>query len=186
MASPLHIVSHSENPTTGGEKQHPDLSLEDLFRQHFGYIAAVIYKIVGNAADTEDLVQEVFLDVQRGLSKLRDPASVRTWLTTIAIRRARRYLIRRRFERMIGLDDLVDYTEMADNTATPEQRGQIAVIYGILDNVSPKKRIAWVLRKVQNETMTHITAALKCSRATAHRWIADVQGEIEEVAGDED
>jgi hypothetical protein len=42
-----------------------------------------------------------------------------------------------------------------------------------------------VLRHVEGESMNHITAVLKCSRATAHRWIAEVQGVMEEVLSDE-
>lgn len=181
MAAPLHIVEFPP-PTTAGNEA---LDLAALFRTYSRYVASLTFRIVGNAADVEDLVQETFLDAQKGLQGLRDPASVKAWLAKIAVRKSRKHLVRRRFLKMFGMEKEVDCSTVADGGASPEQRAQVASIYRILDNVTPNKRIAWVLRYVENESMNNITAVLKCSRATAHRWIAEVQGVIEEVLRDE-
>jgi RNA polymerase sigma-70 factor (ECF subfamily) len=181
MAPQLRIVDF--RPSAPADD--PALDLDGLFRTYSRYVASLTFRITGNAADAEDLVQETFLDAQKGLRGLRDSASVKAWLATVAIRKSKRHLVRRRFMRILGIEKDIDCSTVADHGASPEQSAQVASIYRILDGIAPNKRIAWVLRYVEGESMNNITAALKCSRATAHRWIAEVQDVIEEVLRDE-
>lgn len=181
MRSQLRIVDFG--PPTAADDPAPNL--DGLFRTYSRYVASLTFRITGNAADAEDLVQETFLDAQKGLRGLRDSASVKAWLAKIAVRKSKRFLFKKRVKRMVRLDSAENYHDVADRGASPEQRAQIASIYRLLDDVSPRKRVAWVLRSVEGESMNNITAVLKCSRATAHRWIAEVQGVIEEVLRDE-
>lgn len=181
MASPLYIVDNA--PLETGLEHEFDI--DDLFRSYSGWVASLSYRILGNAQDTEDMVQEVFIDAQKGLRHLRDPAAVKAWLATVAVRKSKRYIARHRLLRTTGLETAEQYYEVADPGVSPEQRSQIASMYRILDKFGANRRIAWVLRHVEGESMNRITTVLKCSRATAHRWIAEVQGVIEEAFSDE-
>lgn len=57
-------------------------SWEEVARQHGDFIYTVAYRLTGNRHDAEDLVQEVLLRVQRGLSSYR-PGSMEAWLGRI-------------------------------------------------------------------------------------------------------
>ncbi|MBN2343786.1 MAG: sigma-70 family RNA polymerase sigma factor [Deltaproteobacteria bacterium] len=181
MATPLRIVGNLYREDDSVQQ----FDIDELFRQYSGLVASLTYRILGNMQDTEDIVQEVFIDAQKGVCRLRDAAAVKSWLATVAVRKSKRYLTRRRLLRVVGLDAAAQYHEVADRSASPEQRSQLASIYRMLDRFSADKRIAWVLRNVEGESMNQITTVLKCSRATAHRWIAEVQGVIEEEFSDE-
>ena len=56
---------------------------EDVARTHGRFLYTVAYRLTGNDADAQDLVQEVLLRVRRGLATYR-PGSLEGWLSRIA------------------------------------------------------------------------------------------------------
>lgn len=56
---------------------------EEVARQYGRFIYTVAYRLTGNNADAQDLVQEVLLRVRRGLGSYR-PGSMEAWLSRIA------------------------------------------------------------------------------------------------------
>src|SRR5688572_14125754 len=56
----------------GVRRRDPD-ALAALFDRYFDRLYAVVYRMLGNRAETEDAIQEVFLKVHRGAPSL-DPA----------------------------------------------------------------------------------------------------------------
>lgn len=57
-----------------------------LVAEHHVAVYRYCYRFVGSAADAEDLTQQTFLAAVQKLDQLRDPASERPWLLTIARR----------------------------------------------------------------------------------------------------
>ncbi|MBV1848892.1 sigma-70 family RNA polymerase sigma factor [Catellatospora tritici] len=63
-------------------------AFERLYRQYRPGLLAFVVRQVGDRHTAEDVVQETFLVAWRDLDKLRDPAALKTWLFSIAYRRA--------------------------------------------------------------------------------------------------
>jgi RNA polymerase sigma-70 factor (ECF subfamily) len=154
--------------------------LDVLFRAHSGYVAQVALRILGRPDDVDDVVQEVFLVAMRGLSKLRDAAAIRSWLATVAVRRARRRLRRRRVWTFFGIDECSDYSRLAVD-ATQEQSALVGRIYRILDDLPIDQRIAWTLRNVEGEKLEAVATLCECSLATVKRRIGAAQETIEKA-----
>ena len=154
----------------------PDL--DALFRRYSPYVAFIAHRLTGSPPDVDDIVQDVFLDAERGVSKLRDINSIKPWLATITVRRVRKHLKRRRFRQFIGLDHAPSYREVADAAASPEHQAMLSSIYRMLDTFSADERIAWTLKFVHGENVNQVAKLCGCSRATAHRRIAMVQAVI--------
>ncbi|MFC1440620.1 sigma-70 family RNA polymerase sigma factor [Streptacidiphilus sp. N1-10] len=79
----------------------------------------LIYNIVGRAlgvpADTDDVVQEIMLQMIRDVRKLRDPEAFRSWLVAIAMREVRRHWrLRRSAPVTDGIDGLDEASQLAD------------------------------------------------------------------------
>ena len=72
------------------------LDLATVYRLHSSYVATVGFRLLGNDAEIDDLVQEVFIEANRGLSQLRDPTALRGWLARICVRKSVRRLRHRR------------------------------------------------------------------------------------------
>jgi RNA polymerase sigma factor (sigma-70 family) len=79
----------------------------------------LIYNIVGRAldapADTDDVVQDVMLQMIRDVPKLRDPEAFRSWLVAIAMRQVRRHWrLRRSTPATAGIEGLEEMALLAD------------------------------------------------------------------------
>jgi RNA polymerase sigma-70 factor, ECF subfamily len=55
-------------------------AFEDLYRQHSTRLYNLAFRMVGNAADAEDLLQDIFLTVYRKLESFRGASALGTWL----------------------------------------------------------------------------------------------------------
>src|SRR6266851_9854730 len=62
------------------------------------------FRLLGNAADAEDAVQDAILSAYRHLAQFRGQAQLSTWLTTIVTNAARMQL-RRRCHGYLSLDE---------------------------------------------------------------------------------
>jgi RNA polymerase sigma-70 factor, ECF subfamily len=160
------------------------VSLEGAFRCHAPFVASVAFRILGSREETEDMVQDVFLELRRWLERIHDPAALRGWLTTVTVREARRRLKRRRLQAVFRFTEALDYALVADSTATPAERALVAEIYRILDRVPTEGRLAWTLRHVAGATLPEVAEHCGCSLATAKRRIARVHDVITEELGD--
>jgi RNA polymerase sigma factor (sigma-70 family) len=79
----------------------------------------LIYNIVGRAldapADTDDVVQEVMLQMIRDVRTVRDPEAFRSWLVAIAMRQVRRHWrVRRGAPATGGIEGLEETALLAD------------------------------------------------------------------------
>ena len=55
---------------------------EEVARDHGAFLYSVAYRLAGNAADAQDLVQEALVRVRRGLERY-EPGSLEGWLARI-------------------------------------------------------------------------------------------------------
>jgi RNA polymerase sigma-70 factor (ECF subfamily) len=106
---PPPVVEISDEVLVAQVAQGSREALASLFRRHARIVRRVAYRILRNASEADDLVQEIFLLVHReckAFDASKSPA--RFWILQIAHRRAisrRRYLSSRHFYSRIDLDD---------------------------------------------------------------------------------
>ncbi|HSP91126.1 MAG TPA: RNA polymerase sigma factor [Vicinamibacterales bacterium] len=60
-------------------------AFEELYKRYGSRLYTVAYRMTGSAADAEDLVQDIFLQVYRRLDTYRAEAALGTWLHRIAV-----------------------------------------------------------------------------------------------------
>src|SRR6516165_6446561 len=134
-------------------------AIETLFRRYHRPLFQTALRVLGNAEDAEDALQDGLLSAYRNLKRFEGRSQFSTWLTRIVINAA---LMRRRSAKArpaVSLDeppreDELPATErFADNGLTPEQVFANTEIREMLsenlDQLSPLLRTAFVLREVQ-------------------------------------
>lgn len=77
------MTDRSRATATDGDGAARVPTWEEVARQHGRFLYTVAYRLTGNPDDAQDLVQEVLLRVQRGLTTYV-PGSLEGWLSRIA------------------------------------------------------------------------------------------------------
>jgi RNA polymerase sigma-70 factor (ECF subfamily) len=134
-------------------------AVETLFKRYQRPLFQTALRVLGNAEDAEDALQDGMLSAYRNLKRFEGRSQFSTWLTRIVINAA---LMRRRSAKArpaISLDETPREDELpaaerfADSGPTPEQVFASTEIREMisenLDELSPLLRTAFVLREVQ-------------------------------------
>lgn len=161
------------------------LAFERLYRRHAPYVLALAVRIQGGGGDAEDIVHDAFLKVHDRLGELRSDDSFRFWVGKVAANLVRTRLRRRRFLGALGLytADPVELDMLVSDQAGPEERVQLAQVYGVLQQLPVDQRLAWVLRFVEGHKLEEVAALVGCSLATVKRWISAAQARISAELG---
>ena len=111
---------------TGGPSRQDDLALvercrqgdlgafEEVYRTHSRRLYGVAVRMLGNPADAEDMLKEIFLAAHRKLESFRGESALGTWLYRLAVNLCLDYL-RSRTGRAIHMTDALD-----DEPAVPD------------------------------------------------------------------
>lgn len=147
-----------------------------LVERHSRKIYGLAYRLTGNHADAEDVVQETFLRAYRELGRFQSRASVGTWLHRIAVNCAvdaiRTRANREAFRADLGLIDALGH-EPAAGDPGPERVVFSAElrrrVMEALDELTPKERAAFVLRHFEGWSIAEIGRTLRLrTNATKH------------------
>jgi len=138
-------------------------ALEQVFRREAPYLERVLFRVVGPSSDLEDLVQSTLEQAIRAFPSFRGEASVRTWLTRIAVRSALHHLKHPAQRRRVALE-VIDGGLSAVASSRPaheaEARARLRVLYEHLARLDPKQRTAFVLFQVEGRSMDEVAALM--------------------------
>lgn len=112
----LKTVEASANSTDYANRQktgaQPDTaastSLESLFEVHHDRVFRTAYRVTGNAADAEDVLQTVFLRVARGQEAAESADNAEAYFSRAAINASLDLLRSRKRSKAVAIDDVVN------------------------------------------------------------------------------
>ncbi len=153
-----------------GDKQ----AFSELYSAHARYVAGVVYRILGNDADLDDIVQETFIDALSGIGSVEEPRALRAWLVTVAVRRTRRVIGKRRRRAFFGLLLRVESASSSD----PRDSEPADFLYDAMEKLPADLRIPFALHRVEHLSLPETAAACEVSLATVKRRIAEAEERI--------
>ncbi len=114
-------------PNRNDEKTRVREAIAELVDAYAGPIYGLGLRFCGNATDAEDLVQEVFLNAQKGWDGFRGESDPKTWLYTIAARACQRMQRKKAGEpdRVASLDAKLPFGERLIASIASEQDGVV-------------------------------------------------------------
>lgn len=155
--------------------------LVERYRNRLGRYA---YRMLGNSADVEEVLQDSFVRAYRSLHRCDDPERFGAWIFGIMVNRCRTLGAQRarREQTLIQDDDLVSRASVRDRTEDAALR---EAINWALTQLSPEHREAFLLKHVEDlsyEEMSQLTgtgvSALKMrvlrAREQLQRLLAEV------------
>lgn len=163
----------------------PDYGLEVVQEQQNRFISEnlrriflLIYRIVGNVDDAQDLTQEAFIKALQRHDQLKDLEKASHWLSRIATNTAIDFLRRHGRVNFCDLDETPE-TITAPPGENPEQMVLRAerrrYLETGLQTLTDRERTALVLRDVEGLPAEQVAAHMNCSKATVRSHIANAR-----------
>jgi RNA polymerase sigma-70 factor (ECF subfamily) len=140
----------------------------ELVKRHAQTLFRAAWRITGNEADADDVVQEAFLRGYRKLGSFERRADFATWIYRIAVNCALDRLASRRSHDACRVGEEIDpeqeQVQLEDLAAGPERlllSGEIRALQrDALRSLTPTERTAFVLRHMEERSSEEIAVAL--------------------------
>ena len=138
----------------------------------------MIYRIVGNVADAQDLTQEAFIKAIQREGQLKDGEKAAHWLSRIATNTALDFLRRHGRVSTTSVDDMPQPLASPDSES-PEQLLLGAEERSYLEDglrlLTGRERLALILRDVEGLPAEEVALRIGCSKATVRSHIANAR-----------
>ena len=140
-------------------------------------IFLLIYRIVGNVADAQDLTQEAFIKALQRQDQLKELDKAAHWLSRIASNTAIDFLRRNGKVNFCEIDSLLE--PLSEPSETPEQAllrsEHRAYLEEGLTGLTDRERTALLLRDVEDLPAEVVAEHMCCSKATVRSHIANAR-----------
>lgn len=149
-------------------------------QQNLRRVFLLIYRIVGNVDDAQDLTQETFIKALQRQRQLRDIEKAQGWLSRIAANTAIDFLRRnRRFATTEAPGILESRMSPLDSPEQMILRGERKLqLDGGLAALTVRERTALLLRDVEDLPADQVAAQMNCSTATVRSHIANARSKF--------
>jgi RNA polymerase sigma-70 factor (ECF subfamily) len=137
-------------------------AFEELYKAHAGRLYSLAFRMLGNAADAEDQLQEIFLSAHRKLESFRGESALGTWLYRLGMNQILDY-VRSRAGRAGHLTDALDDATVADV-------GERRLAERAIERIDLERALAELPEGSRAAFLLHDVEGLE------HREVADVLG----------
>lgn len=168
-----------EESTTTVPRTPVPSELETVFREHHGLVFRTAYRVTGNAADAEDVLQVVFLRLLRRSSEAETMDHPESYLRRAAINASLDVLRSRQAARTVELPDDLAHDD------TPDLRRALSAA---LAQLKPRPAEIFTLRFLEGFTNQQIAKMLGMSQVlvavTVHRTRQQLRKQLSTYLGD--
>ena len=138
-------------------------SFEKLYKEYSGFVYSVALRVSQNSADAQEVTQDVFMKVYRGLKDFEGRSSLRTWIYRITVNTALNQCRRsNRFPLTGEAYDFAVETQAAQSSASEaaDEQDRKARLAALLEALNPGQRAVIVLREIEGLNYREIASAL--------------------------
>jgi RNA polymerase sigma-70 factor, ECF subfamily len=137
----------------------------DLYRRHSRRVYALCLRITHDAADAEDLTQEVFIQLLRKIGSFRGDSHFTTWLYRLTVNQALMYLrrVNRRREQVIDSKELIQVVCRKTRSGISHQVADKIALDAAVSLLPPGCRAIFLLFSVEGYNHEEIASLCGCS-----------------------
>ena len=192
----------SERKFVARLQRHDERAFNELVEAYSPRVYRLVARMLGRREDAEDMAQEVFVQVFKGISQFRGDAKLGTWIYRVAINLCKnrsKYLSRRQDDKQDAFDAVADHQPL--HQAKGVTSGQInrpdqmvegmqieAIMRRCIAELEPDFREALILRDVENlsyEEIIEITGVAEGTvKSRIHRARALLKQRVSEALGE--
>ncbi len=146
-------------------KDGDDAATRELFRLYHKRVHATLYRILGNLSEMDDLMQETFIQVFRGLRGFRAEARLSTWIDRITVRVAYRYINRsKKIPTPIDEYDHLQSSEPAPSSLAASRQA-VDHLYSALSQLPASSRIAFALYEIDGKSVAEVASIVGAAKS---------------------
>lgn len=157
--------------------QTADDAFDQIVRQREAQLLRIAYRMVGNWADAEDVVQEAFFRLHRQGAKFPNEAALGAWLyrviVNLCVDRSRRV------RATVELPDLRADSHSAETAMLRDERKRLLMI--ALATLPVKERASVILREIEGLPTADVASVLGSSEGTVRSQISKAMGRLREL-----
>ena len=192
----LPMVSLAMSPAAAARESEPTLyarvaegepaAIDEVYRAHHAAMRAFANRFLGDASAAEDLVHDVFIALPDAIRRFRGDASLRTFLTAIAVKRGYKYIrsAGRRRAAMTRFAEAPGDGASAGPDAALEQQQLSAMLYAALDKLPHDQRAAFVLCEIDQMTAGEAAAIVDAPEATIRTRLFHARKKLRDLLED--
>ena len=133
-------------------------AFSDLFYQYKEMVYRVVYRLLGNSEETNDAVQQTFIELYKSLPGYAGKSKFTTWLYRIAVNVSIQFFRKRRTtDRMQTFNPELHSDKDMDSDLPIEKKELRTQIEQALNTLHIRKRTVVILHDMENRTMEEIS-----------------------------
>ena len=146
-------------------REDKELRFTQLINEKLPMLQRVVYRIVANESDTDDVIQSALLKAWKNYDSYRDNSQFASWICRIACNQA--YDLFRRRQREAGKLELfaIHANEAADDSAALDR---LALVEQTMKSLPSNLHAALSLTVFENMSPDKVAAILGCTKATVY------------------
>lgn len=154
-------------------------AMEMLYHQYKRRVFGMAHRIVG-PSDAEEVAQEAFVRIFRGLTKFRGDSALSTWVYRLTVNASLSYLAKRGRRQEVGDEPLAELPA----PAPPERDTALAArIEAAMARLPAGYRAILVLHDVEGLSHEECAAILECRVGTCKSQLHKARGKMRELLG---
>lgn len=169
--------SHRDDLLLAGLRACNEAAYEELISRFQQPVYNIVYRMLNDPNDANDVVQEVFFKVFRRVGSFRGESSLKTWIYRIAVNEAcnRRRYFQRHLRQEVDLERTAGAGWTLEDTLAADDRSPYDEVLGLeqhllleqaLAGINPIYRAALVLREIEELSYEEIADILQVALGT--------------------
>ncbi len=138
-------------------------AFREVYERACGYVYTLAYRVVNTKQDAEEVTQDVFLRIHRGLGSFRFESSFKTWLYRIAVNTAINHAKKRS---RVTTREIEEIFEDPATVTQPEAGKRLEAeevekkLNALLNQLNPDQRVCILSREIEGMDYQEIATSL--------------------------
>ena len=151
-----------------------------------------ILSIIQNKEDTEDLTQEVFVEIYNSISKFKGESQLYTWVYRIATTKALDFLSKRKAKKRFAFitsifsneEEEMEIGDLNHPGIIIENKERAKILFDAMNQLSDNQKAAFTLSQVENLSYKEIAEVMKLSVSSVESLIFRAKINLKKILKD--
>jgi RNA polymerase sigma-70 factor (ECF subfamily) len=180
------VLEQTDQDLIAAAREGDDGAFEQIVRRYEPVVAATVIGMLGHSAEAEDVGQETFIRLYKSLDQFRGEASLKTYITRIAMNLSLNELKRRKRNReRISGTPVDEFYDLEAKGESAEQRETRKMVHQAIAQLDEKFKAVVVLRLIDGYSTDETATMLDIPLGTVLSRLARAQEKLKSIMFDE-